>query len=77
MGASKELLRLCTLCAKTPPKVFNPFMPGGLFCPYKLEESICQLRGGWFSSSVSALIRDNKILCPFQQYISHIRPIDE
>ena len=42
-------------------------MPGRLFCPYKLEESICQLRGAWFSSSVSALFRVNKIICPFQQ----------
>ena len=24
---------------------FNPFIPGGLFHPYKLDESICHLRG--------------------------------
>ena len=28
---------------------FNPFLPSGLFHPYQMNESICQLRGGCFS----------------------------
>ena len=28
-------------------------MPGGLFCPFKLDESICQLGGAWFNLVLS------------------------
>ena len=29
--------------------IMNSFIPGGLFCPYNVVESICQEKGIWFS----------------------------